>query len=145
MVLVVHVTIRAQLEQHRSSPSCAVCHRNIDPLGFAFDNYDAIGRWRTEELVQTGTGPNPRVDASGTLADGRTFSDAPELQQLLLEDIDDFSSAFVTKLATYALRRTMTVADRDDLQGIAAASEPNGYRLRDVIQELVLSDLFRRR
>ena len=95
--------------------------------------------------MQTGSGPNPRVDASGTLPDGRTFSDAPELQQLLLEDIDDFSSTFVTKLATYALRRTMTVADRDDLQGIAAASEPNGYRLREVIQELVLSDLFRRR
>jgi mono/diheme cytochrome c family protein len=135
-------TVRMQLEAHVSQPSCAACHRKIDPLGLAFDNYDAIGRWRTQERVPTGLGENPPVDASGVLPDGRRFSGATEFQQLLVDDIDRFHAAFVEKLATYALRRAMGVGDRVELERIAAESAASDYRLRSLIETLVLSDLF---
>ncbi len=138
-------TIRQRLEAHRSNPSCAVCHRQIDPLGFAFDNYDAIGRWRTEEIVEGGIGPNPQVDSSGKMPDGQTFNGPLEFQKLLVQDIDTFNAAFVAKLASYGLRRTASVNDRGALADIATASKEHDYRLRDLVQALVLSDLFRQR
>ena len=138
-------TIRMKLAAHTRDPTCASCHRRIDPLGFAFDHYDAIGRWRDEEVVPDGQGDNPPVDASGTLMDGRTFEDAAGFQQLLLDDLDQFNSAFVGKLATFALRRAMTVDDRDDLAALAEQTRAADYRLRDTIEALVLSDLFRKR
>ena len=138
-------TFRTQLEAHRNNPSCAACHQKIDPLGLAFENYDAIGRWRTEENIPTGSGSNPKVDASGTLSDGRSFSNATDFQQLLLGDIDKFNAAFVKKLATFALRRPMTVNDRDALAIIATESRARDYRLQDVIHAIVLSDLFKGR
>ena len=83
-------TLRMKLAAHESDANCAACHRRIDPLGIAFDNYDAIGRWRTEEVVRDGNGDNPKVDASGELIDGRKFSDAEGLKKLLLADMDKF-------------------------------------------------------
>src|SRR4029077_11808221 len=91
-------TLRMKLAAHQSDPNCASCHRKIDPLGLAFDNYDAIGRWRTEETVGDGVGENPKVNASGELVDGRKFADAKEFKQLLLADLDKFNAAFVEKL-----------------------------------------------
>ena len=87
-------TVREKLERHRADPNCAACHRRIDPLGLAFDNYDAIGRWRTVETVRDGTGGDPTIDASGELIDGRKFADARGLKKLLLDDIDKFAAAF---------------------------------------------------
>ena len=81
-------TIRQQLESHTTHSTCASCHAKIDPLGFAFENYDAIGRWRTRELVTTGLGDNPKIDASGTLPDGRPFRDSKQFKQLGLEGDD---------------------------------------------------------
>ncbi len=78
-------TIRQKLANHAQQTSCAACHRTIDPLGFAFDEYDAIGQWRTHEHVAAGTGEDPRVDASGQTADGRQFSNAIDFKQLLLK------------------------------------------------------------
>jgi hypothetical protein len=77
-----------QARAHRENANCAACHRKIDPLGLAFDNYDAIGHWRTEEAVRDGSGANPKIDASGELADGRTFADASGLKNLLVADLD---------------------------------------------------------
>ena len=108
-------TLRVKLDAHKSDANCAACHRKIDPLGLAFDNYDAIGRWRTEEVVSDGSGDNPKVDASGELPDGRKFADAAGFKKLLLADLDKFNAAFVDKLATFALRRAMTFDDRDAL------------------------------
>ena len=98
-------SLRAKLEAHRHNADCAACHRKIDPLGLAFDNYDAIGRWRTEEAVRDGAGTNPKIDASGELPDGRKFADAVGLKKLMLDDVDKFAAAFSEKLATYAMRR----------------------------------------
>ena len=138
-------TLRMKLAAHQSDPNCAACHRRIDPLGLAFDNYDAIGRWRTEEVVKDGAGDNPKVDAGGQLIDGRKFADANGFKKLLLSDIDKFNAAFVDKLATYALRRAMSVDDRAALQTLARQSKAADYKLPAIIEALVLSDLFQRR
>src|SRR4051812_6914691 len=68
-------TLRNKLDAHKRDETCAACHRKIDPLGLAFVNFDAIGRWRTEEMVGDGLGDNPKVDAHGELPDGRKYAD----------------------------------------------------------------------
>ena len=138
-------TIRDQLEAHATHATCASCHQKIDPLGFAFDNFDAIGRWRTNEQVAGGKGNDPPVNANGKLPDGRTYNGADEFKQLLVQDVDRFAEAFVEQLATYALRRVMTIDDAAQIKAIAAASQKDGYKLRTVIENLVLSELFQKR
>jgi len=138
-------TLRNKLDAHKKNESCAACHAKIDPLGLAFDNYDAIGRWRTEEVVGDGIGANPKVDASGELIDGRKFVDAAEFRRLLVEDLDKFNAAFIEKLATFALRRVMTVDDRDSLASLAKQSKAADYRLVAVVEALVQSELFQKR
>ena len=138
-------SLRAKIEQHRADASCASCHRKIDPLGLAFDHYDAVGRWRSEEAVRDGQGANPAIDASGELPDGRAFADADGLKALLAADADKLALAFTDKLATYALRRGTTYDDRKALAAVAAANKEGGYSLQSVIESLVLSDLFRKR
>jgi mono/diheme cytochrome c family protein len=81
-------TLRMKLAAHQNDANCAACHKKIDPLGFAFDNYDAIGRWRTQEAVRDGNGQDPVIDASGQLVDGRKFQDAAGLKQILVADLD---------------------------------------------------------
>jgi len=138
-------TLRMKLDAHKSDPTCASCHRKIDPLGFAFDAYDAIGRWRTVEIVRDGSGDNPKVDASGELPDGRRFADAAEFKKRMLEDLDRFQAAFLEKLATYALRRGMTVDDRELLAGLAREGKAADYRLGTIVEALAVSELFQKR
>ena len=138
-------TIRQKLEAHTTNASCASCHKRIDPLGFAFNHYDAIGRWQETEQVATGTGDSPPVDASGSFLDGRSFDGADEFKKILMSDIDTFGEAFIEKLATYGLRRPMSLDDRDQLLQISHLCQTDHYRLQDVIERLVLSDLFRKR
>ena len=138
-------TIREQLAAHSTNATCASCHATIDPLGLALDNFDAIGRWRTHERVEGGTGDDPPVDASGTLPDGRSFAGPAEFKRLLAESPDTFARAFVEQLATYALRRVMTVDDAAALDAIAAQSAADGYRLKSLVRALAVSDLFKRR
>lgn len=137
-------TVRMQLEAHASNPACASCHRNIDPLGFAFENYNAIGLWRTEETT-TGKGSNPPVDPSGVLSGNRPFSNPSEFKQLMAADLDRFAEAFAGQLATFATRRMTTFGDRSELQVIAKEASKDGYRLRSFVETFVLSDFFRKR
>ena len=137
-------TLRMKLEAHIHDASCAACHARIDPLGLAFENYDAIGRWRTEEITD-GTGANPKVDPSGKLPDGRAYASAEEFKKLLLADLDAFNLTFVEKLATYGLRRSVSFSDRDEVKAIAATSKAKDYRLRDILEAFILSDLFQKR
>jgi hypothetical protein len=137
-------TLRMKLQAHKHDPRCASCHRKIDPLGLAFDNYNAIGEWRTHEVLE-GTGDNPAVDASGELPDGRTFRNAKEFKQLLLADLDSFNETFIDKLAIYGLRRTITIDDREELKAIAKVGRESDYRVRDIVTSFVLSDLFQKR
>lgn len=130
---------------HSTNAMCASCHAKIDPLGLAFDNFDAIGRWPTHERVEGGMGDDPLVNASGMLPDGRSFAGAAEFKRLLAESPDVFARAFIEQLATYALRRVMTVDDAAALDAIAAQSKADGYRLKSLVRTLALSDLFKRR
>ncbi|MFN9718650.1 MAG: DUF1592 domain-containing protein [Planctomycetota bacterium] len=139
------VTIRQRIEAHASNANCAACHRNIDPLGLAFDQYDAVGQWRTREHVPTGVGDDPGVDATGTLPDGRSFRNAAEFKRLLIEDRDKIARAFIEHLCTYALRRVLTIDDEDELQLIAAEAKKNDYRVKDMIRAVATSQLMRTR
>ena len=138
-------TLREKLESHRSDANCAACHRKIDPLGMAFENYDAIGRWRTVESIKDGSGTDPKLDPSGELYDGRKFTDAAGLKRLLLADTDKFAAALTEKLATYALRRGILFSDRAELKRIAEQSKANDYKLGSLIESLVTSELFLKR
>lgn len=138
-------TIRQKLAAHAEDANCAACHSRIDPLGLAFDQYDAIGQWRTHEFVEHGTGANPPVDASGELPDGRAFDDANDFKRLLLEDREQFAEAFVEHLCSYGLRRVITVDDREAIQSILDDAKRNEYRLKDMVRAVALSDLMQRR
>jgi hypothetical protein len=139
------ITIRQRMEVHAKNTSCAACHRNIDPLGLAFDQYDAIGQWRTREQVPTGVGEDPLVDASGVMPDGRPFTDSDQFKQLLLEDRDKIARAFIEHLCTYALRRVLTVDDRDGVQAIVDEAKRYQYGVRDIVRAVALSELIRKR
>ena len=139
------ITIRKRIEAHASNANCAACHRNIDPLGLAFDQYDAIGQWRTREHVPTGVGEDPLVDATGKMPDGRLFENAVDFKRLLIEDQDSIARAFIEQLCTYALRRVLTVDDEDDLQLIADEARKTEYGVRDMIRAVATSELLRKR
>ena len=137
-------TLRQKLVAHIHDANCAACHSKIDPLGLAFENYDAIGRWRTEE-VTNGIGENPTVNAAGKLPDGREYLNADEFKKLLVTDLDAFNHAFIEKLATYGLRRSLSFDDLDNLKAIAAASKARDYRVKDIVETFITSDLFQKR
>ncbi|MFT5122544.1 MAG: hypothetical protein ACI9QL_004335 [Candidatus Omnitrophota bacterium] len=139
------ITIRQRIEAHAKNPNCAACHRGIDPLGLAFDQYDAIGQWRTRERVPTGVGEDPLVDASGVMPDGRPFTDSVHFKRLLLEDRDQVARAFIEHLCTYALRRVLTFDDQDDLKTIEEEAKKNQYRVKDIVRAVALSDLIQKR
>lgn len=136
-------TLRDKLVAHASDANCASCHAKIDPLGLAWDNYDAIGQWRTHEKT-AGTGKDPLVDPSGLMPDGRAFKDANDFKRLLIEDRDKFVRAFIEHLCTYGLRRVLTVDDEDDLNAIMAEAKKHSG-VKDIIRAVALSELMRKR
>ena len=138
-------TLRQKIEAHRNNANCAACHAKIDPLGLAWDNYDAIGQWRTLEKVAQGRGADPMIDPSGVMPDGRTFKDANDFKRLLLEDHEKVARAFIEHLCTYALRRVLTVDDQEDLKAIEAEAKKNQFRVKDIVRAVALSDLIRKR
>lgn len=138
-------TIRQKIEAHRNNASCAACHAKIDHYGIAWDNYDAIGQWRTREKVAKGTGEDPLIDASGVMPDGRLFQDSVQFKRLLLEDHEQIARAFIEHLCVYALRRVLTVDDQDDLKAIEAEAKNNEYRVKDIVRAVALSNLIRKR
>lgn len=129
-------TIREQLERHREIASCAECHRKIDPLGFALENYDAIGGWRKRYPG------NLPIDPSGKLPNGDVFDSITEFRAHLMQREDQFTRCLAEKLMTYALGRKLEIADRPGVDKILEqlANEKGG--LRDLIQLIVLSDAF---
>lgn len=138
-------TLRQKIEAHRNNANCAACHRNIDPLGLAWDNYDAIGQWRTHEKVAQGRGADPSIDPSGAMPDGRPFKDSVHFKRLLLEDRDQFLHAFIEHLSTYALRRVLTVDDREHITSLTEEAKKNRYGLKEIVRAVALSDLVRKR
>jgi hypothetical protein len=132
------MTVRERLEEHRANPSCVACHTRMDPLGFALENFDGIGRWRDDER-------GLKIDASGSLPEGEHFTGPVELRKVLLERKDEFVRCLVEKLMTYALGRGMENYDRVTVKEIAAAVAKDGYRFSTLVDRLVGSDAFQKR
>jgi mono/diheme cytochrome c family protein len=130
--------MREQLTVHRANPTCAACHRNMDPLGFGLENYDAIGRWRDVD----GKAP---IDASGTLPDGQRFGTPGEMRALLASQLPQFSRTLTSRMLTYALRRSLQPYDRAASESIHRAVAADGYRLRTMVHRIVASLPFQSR
>jgi mono/diheme cytochrome c family protein len=148
-------SIREQLAKHRSVESCGICHRQIDPPGFALESFDCIGGWRDNYRV-TGNGEavivdgrrmpyhkGKRVDPSDVMADGERFENIDQFKQLLLRDKPQLARALTTKLVTYSTGRAPQASDRDAVETIVARIGPKNYQLRSLIHEIVQSEMFR--
>ena len=130
------MTVREKLQQHSSDPQCASCHRRIDPLGFALENFDLLGRWRDD--YRTGL----EVDASGRLFGKSEFHDVVGLKNAINAEKQIFVTAFVKHLISYALGRELTLQDRMAAEEIARQSAEEGYRMRNVIRNIVVHPVF---
>jgi hypothetical protein len=130
--------VREELAKHRSIATCAECHRKIDPLGFALENFDAIGAWRTQY------GKNLPVDASGQLPSGEKFDDIRHLRTLLIERHELFTRNLTEKLMTYALGRELEIGDRPAIDELLAELAEKNGGLRDLIRSMVTSEPFTR-
>ncbi len=131
-------SLRQRMEQHRANPSCANCHARMDPLGFAFENFDAIGRFREKD------GEFP-IDPSGELPTGEKIAGPTELKEILKTRQNQFARCITEKLLTYALGRGLEYYDRPAVDRIATALGQNGYRFSTLIVETVKSEPFRMR
>lgn len=129
------LTMRERLAQHRANASCAVCHDLIDPIGFALENYDAVGRWRALE------GEEP-VDSTGMLPDGQPVDGVEELEQGLLAHPDVFVGAMTEKLLTFALGRGVRPTDGAAVRKIVSRAAEQEYRFSSIVEGIVLSDPF---
>lgn len=129
-------SVRERLTQHRANVSCTGCHNRIDPLGFALENYDPLGRWRDED------GGKP-VDNTGELNDGRKFAGPGQLRTVLLERKDLFARNLTSKMLGYALGRGLTLADGCVVDAIVAEVKQNDYNAAKWIEAIVLSAPFR--
>jgi cytochrome c5 len=132
-------SVRARLEQHRSNPTCASCHSRMDPLGFALENFDGIGKWRA-----SGDDGAP-IDAAAALPDGTKFDGPSELRGLLESREKEFVATVTTKLLTYALGRGMEYYDQPAVRAIVRRAEASDYRWSSVVLGIVESVPFQMR
>ena len=129
-------TLRERLEQHRANAVCASCHDRIDPLGFALENYDVLGRWRTSDAGKP-------IDSSGQLPDGTRINGPDDLKRVLLERKDAFLRFFTSKMLGYALGRGLTPADSCTVDQIVGKVAAENYSAQTLIREIVSSVPFR--
>jgi len=131
------LTMRQRMEQHRSNPVCATCHSQMDPLGFALENFDAVGTWRTAEA-------NIAIDSSGILPDGTKFQGPAELRKVLLRRPEQFVSTLTGKLLTYALGRGVEYFDEPAIRKITRDAA-NDYRWSSIVLGIARSTPFQMR
>ncbi|MEZ6095862.1 MAG: DUF1592 domain-containing protein [Pirellulaceae bacterium] len=132
-------TLREQMEQHRANPACASCHEVMDPLGFALENFDAVGRWRESD-------DGAEIDAGGVLPDGRKFAGAAELRQILIDsEKEKFIRCVTEKMLIYALGRGLRYEDQCEVNKIVEQLKANDYRFAVLIKAIVVSEPFRSR
>ena len=131
-------SLRQQMEAHRANPTCASCHRRMDPLGFGLENYDAIGAWRAMDGKFA-------IDPKGELPDGRTFHQPSELRTILMQDRQDFARALTSKLMIYALGRGLERHDKPTVRGIVSRLPQHEYRFSGLVLEIVNSLPFQMR
>ena len=130
------LTIREQEEQHRTDPLCAACHRRMDPLGFALENYDGVGKWRVKDVGVV-------IDASAKLPDGTEFTGPAGLKQALLNGHrDEYLQTVTEKLLMYALGRGLEYYDKPAVRAIVREAAGDNYRLSSLITAIVTSTPF---
>jgi hypothetical protein len=132
------VTMREAMTAHRASPSCASCHARMDPIGFAMENFDAVGRWRDRDAG------NP-IDASGAFPDGTSFNGMSGLRKALLRDSDQFVNTVAGKLLMYALGRNLQYYDAPAIRAVVRQAADSRYTLSSLIMGVVKSAPFQLR
>jgi hypothetical protein len=134
------LTMRQRMEQHRANPACAVCHRVMDPLGLALENFDAIGRFRT-----TAGDARTAIDVSGQMPDGTKFEGAAGLREVLLRHREQFVDTLTERLLTYALGRAVDYYDRPAVRKIVHGAVPSDYKWSELVVGVVKSLPFQMR
>ena len=134
----VPATVRGRMEQHRANPACAGCHKVMDPLGLALENFDAVGAWRTRDSGLP-------IDASGELTDGTKINGAAELRAALLKRPEVLVGTVTEKLMTYALGRSLEPHDMPAVRTIVRSSAREGYRFSSLVRGIVSSVPFQLR
>src|ERR1043165_3052508 len=132
------LSVRERLEQHRKDPVCASCHKLMDPIGFALENYDAVGVWRTNDSGY-------RIDPSGTMFDGAKLNGPASLRQALVSHSDAFLATFAENLFAYGLGRVPEPFDMPAVRAIARDAARNGNRFSSFVQGIVKSAPFQMR
>jgi mono/diheme cytochrome c family protein len=132
-------TVRARLERHRTKPGCNQCHGVIDPIGLALENFDAVGRWREEDLEARAP-----IDAKTVLPNGRAVNGPTELRDALFDGRDLFVRAFTEKLMMYALGRELKSYDMPQARAVVRRAAAKDYRLSAIVSGIVASDAFRK-
>jgi hypothetical protein len=135
------LTMRQRMEEHRASPQCSVCHRLMDPLGFALENFDGIGRWR-DSFGDEGTGA---IDSSGVLPDGTEFNGPVGLREILVTKRDQFVETFTERLLTYGLGRGVEQYDAPIIRRIVREASADDQRWSSIILGIVNSSPFQMR
>ena len=133
------LTMREAMVQHRANPTCASCHGRMDPIGFALDNFDAVGRWRT-----TGESGTP-IDASGALPDGSRFTGVVGLREYLVSHPAQFITTMTENLLTYALGRTLEYYDASVVRTVVRDAAGDNYRFSSLVIGIINSTPFRMR
>ena len=131
-------SVRERLEQHRANPNCATCHRMIDPLGFALENFDAVGAWRTKDEGEP-------IDASGELLDGTKLNGVAALRQAIVSRPETFVRTLTEKLLIYALGRSLSYHDMPLVRAVARESASQQYRFSALILGIARSGAFQTR
>jgi Protein of unknown function (DUF1585)/Protein of unknown function (DUF1588) len=131
--------MRAQMERHRTNPVCASCHQTMDPIGFALENFDVVGKWRTED--QSGLS----LDTADVLTDGTTVDGVTSLRQALLKRPDMFVQTLTEKLLVYALGRGLTAEDMPVVRKIVRDAAQQQYRFTALLDGIVASAPFQLR
>jgi hypothetical protein len=132
-------TVREQLELHRQNPFCASCHRSIDPIGFALENFDAVGQW------QSTTREGLKIDSVGKLADGTAIDGPVALRKAMLARPDVFSGTVAEKLMIYALGRGLEPVDQPALRNVLSSASKDNYAIQSIILGIVESQPFQMR
>ena len=133
------LSMRAAMEKHRANPACASCHAQMDPLGFALENFDAVGRWRSRSES------NEAIDATGVLPDGTSFAGPDEMRAALLKTPERFVGTVAEKLLTYALGRNLESSDMAAVRAIVRDAAESDYRFSSVVLGIVKSTPFQMR
>jgi hypothetical protein len=132
------LTMRQRMEEHRASPQCAVCHRIMDPIGFALENFDGLGRWRDFDGEEGTT----KIDSSGVLPDGTAFDGPVGLREILVAKRGMFVETFTERLLTYGLGRGTEQYDAPVIRKIVREAAPDNYRWSSIILGIVKSKPF---